>query len=225
MKSNIPFIEVLQWSVHIGLQLLLKLRTRRLALLLESPPWSDHPKLHNIDFQLDLLACYSAWSPWTMFTTSTKVHLLECDARVVYCFMRLVIHTGISIGSDRTMIVLEINPIVALNAVNIHSLILIVYLFNLMFSLNQKLIFTSSIHLYQSLLSPGFHTIFYFACACFYIFLYCQVVLAIDDYGFALWLCDRCHSGWSCLLAFIYKDYEVNVIRRSSESTVRSCAI
>lgn len=225
MRSSILFIEVLRWPVHMGLQLLLKLRTRRLALLLESPPWLDHPKLHNKDCQLGLLACYSVWSLWAVFTTSIKVYLLECDARVVYCLMRLAIHIDISIGSDRTVIVLEINPIVALNAVSIHSLILTVQLFNLIFSLNQKLIFTSSIHLYQFLLSPRFHIVFYFAYACFYVFLYCQVVLAIEDYSFASWLCDWCHSGWGCLLAFIYKDYEVNIIRRSSESTVRNCAI
>nr|PNR43505.1 hypothetical protein PHYPA_015886 [Physcomitrium patens] len=74
--------------------------------------------------------------------------------------MRLSIHADTSVGGHRTVIELEINPMVALNAVSIHSLTLTLQLLNLMFSLNQKLIFTSSIGLYQSPLSLGFHTVF-----------------------------------------------------------------
>lgn len=51
-----------------------------------------------------------------MFKTSAKIHLIESDAGVVCCLMRLAIHADASVGGDKTMIALEINPMVALNA-------------------------------------------------------------------------------------------------------------
>lgn len=44
--------------------------------------------------------------------------------------MRLAIHADASVGGDKTMIALEINPMVALNAVSIHSLTLTLQLLN-----------------------------------------------------------------------------------------------
>nr|PNR33554.1 hypothetical protein PHYPA_025498 [Physcomitrium patens] len=87
--------------------------------------------------------------------------------------MRLAIHADTSVGCHRTVIALEINPMVALNAVSIHSLTLTLQLLNFDVFIEPE---TNIYFENRSLPISSFSLI---------------------SYRFALRLCDRRHSGWS----------------------------